>query len=152
MMDILTLLKKDHKKVGALLKKADKTKPQAIKRREELFKQIKEELKVHTKVEEIIFYPPLKEYKATHDLIFEAYEEHGLVDVVIAQMEKVAYDSDQWTAKMTVLKELVEHHVDDEEDELFPKVRKVLKKAVLENMGKEMKRLKQELKLKQHFE
>jgi hemerythrin superfamily protein len=134
-MNAFTLLKADHKKVAGILEKLDSTTERGVKTREELFTQLKTELDAHTCIEETIFYPALEEADETRDLILEAFEEHRLVKQLLSELEKMSKDQEEWTAKFTVLKENIEHHVEEEEGELFPKARKVLSEEQAETLG-----------------
>jgi hemerythrin superfamily protein len=145
-MNALKLLKQDHDTVAQLLEKIDQTTERALKTREELFARVKTELDVHAKIEETIFYPALENEEETRDITLEAFEEHRLVKQLLSELEKMAKDDEQWTAKFTVLKENVEHHVEEEEDEMFPKVRKVLSNADLETLGARLEEAKKEQK------
>ncbi len=145
-MNALTLLKNDHKTVAGILEKIDGTTERAAKTREELFTQLKNELDIHAKIEEEIFYPVLEEKDETRDITLEAFEEHRLVKQLLGELESEAKDDEQWTAKFTVLKENVEHHVEEEEGDMFKKVRKVLSEAELETLGTRMEAAKGEKK------
>src|SRR5258706_2402693 len=125
-MNAFTLLKADHKKVAGILEKIDSTTVRGVKTREELFTQLKTELDTHARIEETIFYPELKKTDETRDITLEAFEEHRLVKQLLAELENMDKGDEEWTAKFTVLKESVEHHVEEEEGEMFPKARKVL--------------------------
>lgn len=125
-MNVFTLLKADHKKVAGILEKIDATTERGVKTREELFMQVKTELDVHAHIEETIFYPELEQADETHDITLEAFEEHRLVKQLLAELETMDKGDEQWTARFTVLKENVEHHVEEEETEMFPKAKKVL--------------------------
>lgn len=145
-MNAFELLKGDHEKVKGLLEQLDKTTERGLKTREELFNKVTKELQVHTKIEEEIFYPVLKEAKETHEIVLEAYEEHHVVDQLLAELETTPFDSEEWGAKLTVLKENVEHHIEEEEGEMFKEARKVLSKDQLEELGIQMEAAKQEQK------
>jgi len=145
-MNALNLLKQDHKTVGGLLEKIDKTTERALKTREELFTRLKTELDVHAKIEETIFYPALENEEETRDITLEAFEEHRLVKQLLSELERMAKDDEQWTARFTVLKENVEHHVEEEEGEMFSKVRKVLSNEDLETLGARLEEAKKEQK------
>ncbi|HZB00802.1 MAG TPA: hemerythrin domain-containing protein, partial [Actinomycetota bacterium] len=93
-MDAIQLLKDDHEKMKKLLSEAEQTTEQAAKTREELFTTIKEELTVHETIEEEIFYPALKDHPKTKEIALEAYEEHHVVDMVMAEIEGVAFDDE----------------------------------------------------------
>ncbi|MEP6635790.1 MAG: hemerythrin domain-containing protein [Acidobacteriota bacterium] len=141
-MNALTLLKNDHKKVAGILEKIDGTTERALKTREELFTELKSELDLHAEIEEQIFYPVLEKKDETRDITLEAFEEHRLVKQLLGELESAPKDDEQWTAKFTVLKENVEHHVEEEEDDMFKKVRKVLSEAELEELGARMEAAK----------
>lgn len=144
-MNAFELLKQDHKKVSDIFEKLEPTTERAIKTREELFAKLKTELDIHARVEESLLYPALEEAGETRDLTLEAYEEHRLVKRLLTELEAMPKDSEQWTAKLTVLKENVEHHVEEEEGELFKKARKVLSKEQLEELGGRMEAEKKQM-------
>jgi hemerythrin-like domain-containing protein len=133
-MDPFELLKHDHETVSKLFKRIE-----AASGRVKLirFRKLKTELQLHTHIEEKIFYPALKNPEESRDITLEAYEEHKVVKDLLSQLDGAKL-SDQWDAKFTVLKENVEHHVDEEEGELFSKARKVLSSEKLETLGDEM--------------
>lgn len=145
MMNILQLLKDDHTKVKKMLEHLKDTTTRAVNTRQGLLEELKDMLTIHEKIEETLFYPPLKQHEKTRDLTLEAYEEHHLIDKILAELESCDPTEDQWAAKFEVLKENLLHHIDEEEHELFPKVEKVLSKDNLEEMGKEMQEKKKEL-------
>ncbi len=147
-MNAFELLKKDHKKVSDLFAKLDETTERGVKTREELFAQLKQELDVHARIEEQIFYPAIKEAKETHEITLEAIEEHNVVKQLLAELEQLPVSEETWTAKLTVLKENVEHHVEEEEDEMFPKAKKVLSEEQVEALGTRMEAAKNEQKMK----
>jgi iron-sulfur cluster repair protein YtfE (RIC family) len=146
-MNAFTLLKADHKKVAGILEKLDLTTERGVKTREELFTQLKTELEVHTRIEETIFYPALEKADETRDITLEAFEEHRLVKQLLGELESMGKDKEEWTAKFTVLKESIEHHVEEEEGDMFPKARKVLGEEKAETLGTRMEEAKnQQLK------
>ena len=142
-MNAFTLLKADHEKVAGILEKIDETTERATKGREELFAQLKNELDVHARIEEEILYPALEEYEETRDISLEAYEEHALVKQLLEELAAAPKDDELWTAKFTVLKENVEHHVEEEEGEMFQKARKVLSEDEIEELGNRLQQAKQ---------
>jgi hemerythrin-like domain-containing protein len=99
---------------------------------------------VHARIEETIFYPALEKADETRDLTLEAFEEHRFVKQLLGELQSLAKDEEQWTAKFTVLKENVEHHVEEEEGEMFPKARKVLSEEDAERLGTRMEKAKNE--------
>jgi len=141
-MNAFTLLKDDHEKVAGILEKIDETTERAIKGREELFTQLKSELEIHTRIEEEILYPTLEEYEETRAISLEAYEEHAVVKQLLKELSSQPKDDEQWTAKFTVLKENIEHHVEEEEGEMFKKARKVLSEDEIEELGDRLQEAK----------
>jgi hemerythrin-like domain-containing protein len=145
-MNAFTLLKQDHETVADLLEKIDQTTERGIKTREDLFTKLKTELDIHAKIEEEIFYPALEDQDETRDITLEAFEEHRLVKQLLGELESMSKDAEEWTAKFTVLKENIEHHVEEEEGEMFENARKVLSKEDQESLGTRMEQAKKEEK------
>jgi iron-sulfur cluster repair protein YtfE (RIC family) len=143
-MDAFELLKQDHEKVSGIFEKLEPTTERGLKTREELFTQLKQELDVHAAIEEEIFYPAIKDADETHEITLEAYEEHAVVKQLLAELDSDPKDTEEWKAKLTVLQENVEHHVEEEEDEMFPKARKVLSEEQIEQLGTRMEAAKQQ--------
>jgi hypothetical protein len=125
-MDVYEILKEDHESVAELLKKLDETTEQAEQTREKLFLDLKTELNLHAYMEELHFYPLLKDRKESKKVTLEAYEEHRLIKSLLEELDNMAKDSEEWIAKFRVLKENIEHHVKEEEGELFAEARKIL--------------------------
>lgn len=144
-MNAYDLLKEDHKKVAGIFEKLEPTTERALKTREELFDKLNHELEVHAAVEEQILYPALKEAAETRDITFEAFEEHRIVKELLKELSTTPKDSEEWTAKLTVLKENVEHHVEEEEGEMFKKARKVLTDQQAEDLGARIEAAKTKL-------
>jgi hypothetical protein len=133
-MDAFELLKKDHKKVSQLFKQIESASGSAKAR---LFTQLKTELDVHAHVEEKFLYPALENKEPAREITLEAYEEHNVVKDLLAELAAQPV-SEEWDAKLTVLKENVEHHVEEEEGELFDKAEDVLNEDQIERLGAEM--------------
>ena len=144
-MDALSLLKEDHDKVKKILSDLDSTTERGVKTRQELFAKVKNELQVHEAIEEEIFYPALKEHPKAKELVLEGYEEHNVVDMVMHEIEGVPFDDETWGAKLTVMKENVEHHMAEEENDMFKQARQVFDLQDLEDLGDRMQSRKQEL-------
>jgi hypothetical protein len=145
-MNAFTLLKTDHKKVAGILEKIDATTERAVKTREELFTQLKTELDIHAEIEETILYPELEKQEESRAIALEAGEEHRIVKELLAELERMSKDDEIWTAKFTVLKENIEHHVEEEEGEMFTKARKALTEEEIETLGTRMESAKQKYK------
>jgi hemerythrin-like domain-containing protein len=136
--DAIQLLTKDHDTVRELLEQLSKTTSRGAAKREQLYQRIAQEVRVHSQIEEEIFYPAYHEAAETQEeekLFYEAAEEHALVAGVMAELDQGDPSSDVYAAKCKVLKDLIKHHADEEEDEMFPKARKLLGKARLEELG-----------------
>lgn len=137
--DAITMLKADHKKVKALFKQVDELGEKAFAARAKLFTQIDEELTLHTKVEEEIFYPAFKEktkaWSEQRDEVLESYEEHAGAKELIAKLEGLHPKDETYKAKLSVLGEEINHHVKEEEGTLFPMARKLLSEAELDRLG-----------------
>jgi hemerythrin superfamily protein len=142
MMNALELLIADHEKVALLFEQAEETENDDQKRK--LFTQIKSELEVHTHIEETIFYPALREHEDLKDLVLEAYEEHKQVKTLLQEIESLADESEKFGAKLKVMKENVEHHVEEEEGEMFPQVEELMDEARLAQLGKQMETAKKQ--------
>jgi hemerythrin-like domain-containing protein len=134
-MDAFNLLKADHRKVEELFEQLESASGQAKMR---VFEQIKTELDLHTHIEEKIFYPALEKPKQTHDLTLEAYEEHDVVKKLLQELSRARTANEEWEAKAKVLQENVEHHVEEEEGELFPKAEAALSEEQIETLGEQM--------------
>ncbi len=142
-MDAIELLKDDHDKVDRLFQK--------VKATEEgehlaLFEKIKEELDAHTHIEEKIFYPKLREEEELKDIVLEGIEEHHQAKMFLRELSSLTDDSEKFEPKLKVLMEDITHHVQEEEGEMFPKVKKVFDAATLQELGKQMADEKQNFK------
>lgn len=143
-MDAFELLKQDHKKVSGIFEKLEATTERGVKTREELFAQLKQELDVHARIEETVLYPVLKQLDETEDITLEAYEEHNVVKQLLAELEEMPKDDESWGAKLKVCQENVEHHVEEEEGEMFKDARKVLSQEQIDDLGARLEAAKQE--------
>ena len=149
-MDAITLLKNDHAEVRELLGELAETTTRAVKKRKELVEDIAAKLKAHTTIEEEIFYPAFRKAGEKGDddkMYFEALEEHRAAgDLVLPDLLKTEPSSEQFSGRAKVLKELTEHHVEEEESEMFPRAKKLLAKSALDELGEQLAQRKAELK------
>lgn len=146
--DAIAVLKADHQKVRALLSELEDTTERASAKREELLATIEKELTIHTKIEEEIFYPAFRdaaEKKDDKDLYYEAVEEHHVVDLVLPEIKDADADSEEFGAKAKVLKDLVEHHAEEEETEMFPRAQKLMDREELIRLGGELTQAKESM-------
>ncbi|HEX7315358.1 MAG TPA: hemerythrin domain-containing protein [Pyrinomonadaceae bacterium] len=144
-MNAFQLLKEDHQKVSGIFQQLEPTTERAEKTRTELFAKLNEELTIHAKVEEAVFYPAIKQAAETREIVLEGFEEHHVVKLLLKELESLPVDTEQWTAKLKVLQENVEHHVEEEEQEMFQKARQVLSEDDINRLGAEMEQMKQQL-------
>jgi hemerythrin-like domain-containing protein len=145
-MDAITLLKTDHDKVKQLLGELESTTERGVKTRTELFATIKGELTVHEIIEEEIFYPELKAHPKAKDIVLEGFEEHHVVDLLMGELEALPVEDETWGAKALVMKENVEHHIEEEEGEMFKAARSVFDRDELEDLGSRMEARKVQAK------
>lgn len=139
------LLKEDHKRVAKLFKEIESAGERAIKTKQNLFGQLRTELTQHMELEETEVYPVLEEHDKTKDMALEGVEEHAVCKRLIEEIGGEEAGSEVWDAKIKVLKENVEHHVDEEEEEMFPDAEKALPKEVLEALGAAIEAAKADL-------
>jgi hypothetical protein len=137
-MDAIALLTADHAKVKKLLAELESTTERGVKTRSELFATIKGELTVHEIIEEEIFYPELKAHPRAKDIVLEGYEEHHVVDLLMGELEALDVSDEAWGPKALVMKENIEHHIEEEEGEMFKQARQVFDTAELDDLGARM--------------
>ena len=137
-MDAIALLKTDHDKVKKLLTELETTTERGVKTRSELFATIKGELTVHEVIEEEIFYPELKAHPKAKDIVLEGFQEHHVVDLLMAELESMDVSDESWGAKAIVMKENIEHHIEEEEGEMFKIARRVFDAKELDELGERM--------------
>jgi len=144
-MNAIELLKADHQTVKDLLSQLSDSTDRAVKKRTELLNKLEAEITVHTSLEEEILYPAFKEAggKEAAQMYYEAKEEHRTVDSLVLPDLKVTDPSaPEFAGRLKVLKELLEHHIKEEETEMFPKATKLLGKEALTALGEQMETLK----------
>ncbi len=141
--DAIALLRQDHEEVAALFKQAEKDEDA----QEEVFAQINAALTVHATIEEEIFYPAVRKAKSerTQDEVMEALAEHKQVKALLAELSGMSSDDKSFGPKLKVLKEDVEHHVKEEQNEMFPDAKKFLGEKRLVEIGTQLDERKQEL-------
>ncbi len=137
-MDAVTLLKKDHRTVEDLFKRFEKLGDRARKGKQDVVERIIKELSVHAAIEEAVLYPSIRtavEDREIDELVLESLEEHHIVKWTLSELEGMSPDHERFDAKVTVLITSVRHHVDEEEQELFPKMAKAFGKERLNELG-----------------
>src|SRR3954447_17727070 len=137
--DAIVLLKDDHKEIRRLFREFQAAGDGAAKRKQSLVDKIIELLTVHTYIENEVMYPRVRELLPDlEDDVLESYEEHHVADVLVMELSGMQPEAERFTAKTTVLIENVRHHIDEEEQEWFPKVREGLGRKALQDIGAEM--------------
>lgn len=140
-MNALALMKADHDRMKNLLEEAlDAEEP---RERVDLLHKIRAALMAHERMEEDVFYPALRANAAAKDIVLEGYEEHHVIDLILDELLDVPEESDEWRAKLKVLQENVEHHIEEEEGEMFAKARQALEAEMLEHLGAMMEATKE---------
>lgn len=148
-MNAIELLREDHREALELLEQMENLEGNLEDDEEEietaptqLFNQLKNALTLHTQLEEQIFYPAMREFEETRDLIGEAIEEHHNVDQILEEMSMLSPADDDFQNQLEELKESLEHHISEEEDELFPKAEELCGQKRLDEMGRQMQQMK----------
>ncbi len=145
-MNVFELLKQDHLKVSNIFEQLESTDEIASSQRQTLFTQLKQELDIHAHVEETILYPVLKQASETREITVEAYEEHQEVKDLLAELEAMPIDDEEWNDTLLELKSNVEHHVDEEENEMFERARTVLSQEQIDDIGNRIEEAKRQQK------
>jgi hemerythrin-like domain-containing protein len=143
-LDALTLLETDHRRLQELLTQGEDTTQRARTKRAELLGTIAAELGVHELIEEKLLYPALEQYPEARAIVLEGFQEHHVADLILKELHAVATDDEQWTAKFKVLKENIEHHIEEEEGPMFRTARGVMSREELESLGARMSRMKRD--------
>lgn len=143
-MSIFQTLIKDHDEVKSILKKIDETTERAHKTRLDLIQKLKEAVVPHARAEEAVLYEAMKksEMKDADDLGYEGYEEHSVVDHLFEEIDNTAPEDKRWTALSSVMKEVLEHHIKEEENQMFKKARKAFNPEVAQEMEEQFIELK----------
>jgi len=151
-MTAIDLLMNDHKEAMGMIEQLENSDMEqletaakdttAVRSKEDLFNKLKNALTLHTQLEERVFYPALESFDETHDLVQESYQEHQDVDDLLNEMAGLSPTDEEWMDMLTELKDSLEHHVDEEEHEMFPKAEKLLGQNKLQDMGRQMQEMK----------
>jgi hemerythrin superfamily protein len=152
-MDAITMLKADHKTVEEMFKKFEGLGPRAMKGRRDVVDRIIRELSIHAVIEEVIFYPAIREMAEkndVNDMVLEALEEHHVLKWTLKELEGMDPAHERFDAKVNVLMESVRHHVKEEEKALFPQVRRMFDRARLLELGDAMTQLKKTAPTRPH--
>src|ERR1051326_458076 len=143
-MNAIKLLTEDHKEAMSLIEQLENADNQTGTNpiQTEVFNKLKTALTIHTNIEEQVFYPAMEKFEETRDMIREAYREHQEVDRLLNEMSALSPHQEEFQDKLSELKDSIEHHVDEEENDLFPQAEELCGQSRLEEMGRQMEQIK----------
>ena len=136
--DPIDQLERDHRRLEQLLKQGEETTARASKGRKELLATLTAELVAHEKKEETILYPALKRHGEAREIVLEGYQEHHVADLLVQELHALPPSDERWGAKFKVLKENIEHHIEEEEGTMFKQARSMIARGQLESIGTRM--------------
>ncbi len=142
---LFEMLKKDHDNVKELFEQIQEDGEMEMEDREDLFSKIEQELEIHMEGEERFFYPALKESDEAQEKALEAYEEHHVAKTVLEEASDMDKDDERWEAKIKVLNELIDHHIQEEEGEVFRIAKKVLDKQQIQEIARQIQENKEQM-------
>ena len=140
--DAIELLETEHRQLERLLADGEETTERAVKGRAALLDTLTTLLERHELIEEKVLYPALQSHPESREIVLEGYQEHHVADLIVKELHAVAKDDEQWGAKFKVLKENIEHHIKEEEGEMFRTARAVLERDELRALGAKMASLR----------
>lgn len=136
--DAIDILEQEHRRFEDLLAQGEETTARAKKGRRELLETLTSALNAHELMEEKVLYPALQSHPEARDVVLEGFQEHHVADLIVAELHAVAPDDEQWGAKFKVLKENIEHHIQEEEGEMFPAARRIFSREELQDLAARM--------------
>lgn len=136
------MLEDDHRELEAILKEGVELDETALDQRRALLARLTPLLTTHEAMEEQVLYPALKAHPDAKDIVLEGYQEHHIADVVLKELQALPPSDERWGAKLKVLKESLEHHIEEEEGDMFKKARTAFSQAELDDLGTRMRALK----------
>jgi len=140
--DALQILEQEHRRFENLLAEGEATTERARKGRRKLLATLTSELNAHELMEEKVLYPALQSHPAAHEIVLEGFEEHHVADLIVRELQEVATSDEQWGAKFKVLKENIEHHIKEEEGQMFRIARGIFSREELRDLASRMVVLK----------
>jgi len=141
--DFFNTIHQDHVEVRGII---SQLKSASDAERESLFKRLKSEILPHMKAEESAFYPPLEQNSESHEDALEAFEEHHAAELFLTELDKMPKQGDKWKAKLSVFSEIVEHHIEEEEEKIFKDAEKVLSHDKIDEVSHGFQEEKQKVK------
>jgi iron-sulfur cluster repair protein YtfE (RIC family) len=146
-MDPFQILSKDHRAVEQIFEQIEKIDNRETDHREQIFHKLRQELELHTQIEEKIFYPELKRHDGTKKLVAEALEEHAEVKQMLQEIGTLSAEDDQWSEMINELKMAVQQHVHEEEGQIFPAARQELGQGRIDEVGRQIDEMKQKVSI-----
>ena len=140
--DGIDMLEQEHRRFEELLKQGEESTERAKKSRRVLLATLASSLNAHELMEESVLYPALHSHREARDIVLEGFEEHHVADLIVKELQDVAEDDEQWGAKFKVLKENIEHHIKEEENQMFPMARGIFSREELQELAVRMRALK----------
>ena len=140
--DAIELLERDHRRLEALLAQGEETTERAVTRRAEILESLTTLLNAHEMIEEKLLYPALKPHAEARAIVLEGYQEHHVADLIVTELHAMDRTDERWGAKFKVLKENIEHHIEEEEGEMFKTARSVMSREQLQELGARMEDMK----------
>ena len=143
-MNLYQILMQDHRLTDQIFSDIEKTTAAEVRRREQLFADLRKGLETYNVVEENIFYPEIESLSATRELVGDAFDEHAEIDAILQEIAELPTDKDEWSERIAELKVVVQEHVRKEEDRIFPAARNLLDEARAEELGRRIEEMKQQ--------
>ena len=140
--DAIELLEQEHRRFEELLKQGEDSSERAKKERSKLLATLSAELNSHELMEEKVLYPALQSHPQAREIVLEGFEEHHVADLIVEELKQVSTNDEQWAAKFKVLKENIEHHIEEEEGEMFRLARGIFSQDELQDLADRMRALK----------
>ncbi|MGE5531914.1 MAG: hemerythrin domain-containing protein [Bacteroidota bacterium] len=144
--ELFELLQADHDKVKSILDDLSETSSNAQKTRENTFKKLKDELIPHMRAEEQAFYSALEQYEEAREVALEALEEHHVAEGVLGELSSMDIADEHWSAKLKVFQEILEHHIEEEESEVFDAAEESFDDDQMDEITQQIRSIKQEIK------
>jgi hemerythrin superfamily protein len=141
-MDLYQSLMRDHRMAEQRFSEIEKTAAADMRRREQLFAELRSGLEAHSVVEENVFYPEIEKLSGTRELVGDAFDEHAEIDAILQEIGELPPDKDGWLERIAELKDLVREHVRKEEDRIFPAARNLLDEARAEDLARQIEQMK----------
>ena len=145
-MNVFELLKQDHQRVRDIFSQLGSTSRQDKRNRQDLFQELKRELVAHGHAEEKAFYPKLADKPPTHDIVEDGINEHHQIEQMIGRIETMSVETEEWRTAVGDLEKMVEHHVREEEDDMFARARSLLPEDQLDPIGDQVKKVEDQEK------